>query len=222
MTIRDDFNEERLRSGPSLPCTRVERVDSHTLEGVQVAFPSSVSCSLQQSWQNEPSRAFAPVSIRVACSDHELLVHAELTDVEIYTDASGLNQRLRELGDSLEIFLCEDREEAYVELQVAPNNQRLQRRCEKLAAPEPARSHNDLESGLIRGEAFRSREWIGKGVWKVFAAIPAGLVCDDRTRLPGSCWRYSFSRYEYACGTEESVISPPRTRVDSHRKDGGA
>jgi len=220
MSIVGNLMEEKRRIGPSLSCRPVRHLDTHTLEDVRRAFRPFVSCPLQQSWQRKPSNAFAPASVWVAWCDHELFVYAELVDADVCTEASGPNQRLWELGDAFEIFLGENGDDAYVELQVSPNNQRLQLRYESQKALEYARRHNDLNAALTPREAFRSKVWIGSGEWHVFAAIPAALVCGGRTPLPGSCWRYSFSRYDYTSGNGEPVISSssPHARADFHRK----
>jgi hypothetical protein len=215
-----NLNEGHLRVGPSLHCRPLGEFDRHTLQEVRNVFQSIPACSLGQTWQPWRSEAFAPCSVRVAWSGDEVLVYAELTDVDIHTKASGLNQRLWELGDSFEMFLGRETEDAYVELQVAPNNQRLQLRYESHAALERARRLNNLDAVLISGEAFRSQVWITSGEWHVFAAIPVGLVCVGQTELPGSCWRYSFSRYDYTTGNAEPVISSssPHAQADFHRK----
>jgi hypothetical protein len=73
---------------------------------------------------------------------------------------------------------------------------------------------------LLPGDAFRSKVWVSGDRWQVFAGIPASLVSGGHTRLSGSCWRFSFSRYDYTRGNPEPVISSssPHARADFHCK----
>lgn len=173
-----------------------------------------------QAWQEKLSERFVPAMVRAGWRHNSLLVYAELTDVDIFTRASGLNQRTWELGDAFEIFLRPDGQEAYVEFQVAPNNQRLQLRYANTAALERARKTGSMMEALIPGEAFRSKTWIEdqNSRWHVFAEIPGHVVCGSNDPLAGSLWHFSFSRYDYTQGVAEPVISStsPHVEVNFH------
>ncbi len=222
MTVAAKSQIARATAGPSLACAALSPFNAMHLDSVRHAFQSAARCELRQGWQPEPSPRFAPAVGRVGWSRNVLQVYAELTDADICTQASGLNQRLWELGDSFEIFLRPEGQEAYVELQVAPNNQRLQLRYASTAALDRARKTGSLADALIPGDAFTSRTWIEdqQSRWLVFAEIPAFLVCGSSDSLSGSRWHFSFSRYDYTRGVDEPVISSssPHAEANFHRQ----
>lgn len=206
--------------GPLLVCQPIEPFDATEHAAVRASFQSAPGCEMQQAWQAAPSEYFAPAVVRVGWRRNALLVYAELADADIITQATGLNQRLWELGDSFEMFLRPEGREAYVELQVAPNNHRLQLRYADRAALERARQSGSTAEALIPGEAFRSAVWVESSRWCVLAEIPAALVCGPRDSLAGQQWHFSFSRYDYTRGRGEPVISctSPHTCADFHRQ----
>lgn len=212
----------RPASGPLLMCEPVGEFASSDLEAARTAFQSAARCELRQTWQAAPSGNFAPATVRVGWRHNTLQVLAELADTDVGTRASGLNQRLWELGDAFEIFLRPEGQEAYIELQVAPNNQRLQLRYADTAALERARRTGSIADALIPGEAFRSWTWIEArhSRWHVLAEIPARLVCGSDDALVGGVWRCSFSRYDYTRGSDEPVISStsPHIEANFHRQ----
>lgn len=219
MTSVEKNLEERMGTGPRLECHPMSPIDSQALESVSAAFQSRTSCVLGQAWQSELCPAFSPASVQVAYAGRVLLVYAVLRDVDIHTNASGANQRLWELGDVFEIFLGEEAEEGYVELQVAPNNHRLQLRYTDRAAFERARERG-ISEFILPSDSFSSNVWIKDNQWHVLAGIPATLVNPDIARLTGRCWRFSFGRYDYTRGQEAPVISSSsrHAKVDFHSK----
>ncbi|MEY4385660.1 MAG: hypothetical protein RLY20_943 [Verrucomicrobiota bacterium] len=210
-------------TGPRLECKPVSPFNSMDHVAVRAAFQAAAHCELQQAWQDAPSSNFAPAVVRVGWRHNVLWVYAELTDADIFTQASGLNQRLWELGDSFEIFLRPEAQQEYFELQVSPNNQHLQLRYVNTAALNRARKTGDLAEALIPGDAFRSRVWIEDQCsrWSVLAEIPAYLICGSSDALAGSVWRYSFSRYDYTRGEHEPAISSssPHAEANFHRQE---
>jgi len=219
----DDISPaNRAVAGPELRCALLPAFDDTDLESVRRVFQPMTPCPLRQAWQAELSQAFAPAEVRVGWTGGALQVFAELTDRDIHTSATGLNQRMWELGDAFEIFLRPEGQDAYVEFQVTPNNQRLQLRYANRAALDRARDTGNLAEALISGEAFRSRTWIDvpHSRWSVFAEIPASVVCGSSNPLAGSQWHFSFSRYDYTRGLEEPVISStsPHAEANFHRQ----
>jgi hypothetical protein len=185
-------------------------------------FQNAAPCVLRQAWLDREETDFAPAVVRTGWRDNTLLLFAELTDLDIFNRATALNQRAWELGDVLEIFLRPVEQQAYVEFQVTPENQRLQLRYPDAAAPALARSSGSLKEALVSGEAFRSRTWVRpeRRKWDVYAEIPARSVCDSPQPLGGRQWHFSFSRYDYTRGRAEPVISStsPFTLPDFHRQ----
>jgi hypothetical protein len=207
---------------PEIHCSALPKFDVEDLSSVRRAFQQASPCPLRQAWQNGPSPGFAPAEVRVGWQEDCLLVFSELTDRDIHTSATALNQRLWELGDAFEIFLRAEGQNAYVEFQVAPNNQRLQLRYADRAALDRARDTGNLTEALIPGEAFRSRTWIDVQLsrWNVFAEMPAAVVIGSSAPLIGTRWHFSFSRYDYTRGAKEPVISSTslHAKADFHRQ----
>jgi hypothetical protein len=139
-----------------------------------------------------------------------LLVLAELTDADVFTGMTSLNQKAWLLGDTFEIFLRPAGQRAYVEFHVTPNNQHLQLRFPSAEDFARLSEAGLIENAMLPGEVFRSRTWgqIDARRWFVFAEVPAKAVCDGPvTQLPGRRWHFSFSRYDYTRGRTEPVIS---------------
>jgi hypothetical protein len=211
-----------IRTGPPLCGRRLASIDPADFAQLQAAFSAAPSVTLQQTWQVPPSANFAPATVRVAWQGDSLLVFAELTDAEIVSGSTRHNQRLWELGDSFEMFFRPEHQEAYLELQVSPNNHRLQLRYANPEALERARITGSIQEALIHGAAFRSYVWLEaqKSRWFVLAEVPTPLVQAAGAAQPGDGWRYSFSRYDYTKSESEPVISStsPHAEANFHRQ----
>lgn len=191
-------------------------------ERLALAFKTASVCKLGQPWLKTVEPDFAQGEVRVGRLGENLLVFAQLNDADIYTQASGPNQRLWELGDTFEIFLLPWTQEAYVEYQIAPNNKRLQLRYAGLDHVEAVREIGGIESCVLPDGVFESRTWV-QAEWKrwfVYARIPASVVLDEPTALAGSQWFFSFGRYDYTRGREQPVISSTSSHAepDFHRQ----
>jgi len=166
---------------------------------------------------------FSPATVRAGWRNETLLLLAELEDAEIFTFAQQPNERLWELGDTLEIFLRPLEQQAYVELHVAPNNLRLQLRFADAAMVEQARKSGSFGAALVHGDIFNSRTWLCPDIcrWYALAEIPVQSVCDKPDPLPGAEWFFSFCRYDYTRGHAAPVISSTsaHTRPDFHRQE---
>ncbi|MDB6018008.1 MAG: hypothetical protein JWR19_2497 [Pedosphaera sp.] len=195
---------------PSLiHCREFPAFAADNLESVRLAFRGATPCSLRQAWLQKEETDFAPAMVRVGWRSESLLIFAELTDVDVYNQATSLNQRIWELGDTFEIFLRPVTQESYVEFHVSPNNQRLQLRFKDAGALDHVRKTGSIESVVVVGEAFRSTTWVRPETqqWFAYAEIPASSVSDRSGPLNGCQWSFSFSRYDYTRGRKEPVIS---------------
>ena len=202
-------------------CPELSTFDPADLTAVVRAFGLAPALVMNQPWRAEIEYDFAPATVWTGWRQETLFVFAELTDADVSTQATGPNQRLWELGDVFEVFLRPEHQIAYAELQVAPNNQRLQLRYASAEALEHARRTNSLDEALLP-IAFHSRVWLRPDMrrWYVLAEIPAAAICDHPGELAGSTWQVSFCRYDYTRGRSEPVISStsPLTRPDFHRQ----
>jgi len=190
------------------------------LADVRQAFAAATPVPSQQGWLAKPEPDFAPMTVRSGWQAKGLFVFVELTDADISTRATAHHQRLWELGDVFEIFLGLAGQESYLELQVAPNNRRLQLRYPNPEAVARARKLGSAEEFVVRGKTFRSRVWLRAKVakWFVLAQIPARAACGQARLRPGLEWRFSFSRYDYTRGRMAPVISStsPHAKADFH------
>jgi hypothetical protein len=209
--------------GPQLTCATLPAFDAADLASVQRAFQSATRVTMGQGWQPALSPEFAPAEVRVGWREDALLVLAELTDRDIHTAATGLNQRMWELGDVLEIFLRPAGQETYFEFHVTPNNQRLQLRIPDTATLRRAQAANVFHDFLLPGQAFQSTVWLQPEdqKWFVLAEIPSRVVSGQDRLAAGSRWHFSFSRYDYTRGAAEPVISStsPHIKADFHRQE---
>ena len=204
-------------------CPELPDFAANEPEVLRAAFRDAPSCTMRQAWLREEEADFAPALVWVGWRVSSLLVFAELSDADIFTRADRLNQRTWELGDAFEIFLRPVGQQAYVEFQVTPNNQRLQLRFADANALQRARATGSLEDVLTPGEAFHSETWVQSEArrWLVYADIPAKSVCNSATTLEGLEWHFSFSRYDYTRGRKEPVISSTsrHAKADFHRQE---
>ena len=204
-----------------LTCAELAAFDAASLAAVRAAFAQADSCLMQQGWRKEPEEGFTPAVVRVGRRGNSLLVFVELEDVDIFTRATKMNQRMWELGDTLEIFLSPEESPDYVEFHVTPNNHRLQLRFPSTEALRAAQAAGSLDKFLLAGRVFHSHTWVEDGRWCVYAEIPAVPVCGANQLLPGTRWRFSFSRYDFSRESKEPVISStsPHAKPDFHRRE---
>ncbi len=186
-----------------------------------VSKPPYVGSYSFESASTEPN--FAPGVVRIGWRSDSLLVLAELTDADIFTQATSNNQRFWELGDTFELFLRPVEQLAYFEFHVTPNNCRLQARFADAEMHQRLAQTGAFEEALMAGELFASKTWVRAETrqWFVFAEIPASSVCEPARPLAGSEWRFSFSRYDYTRGQAEPVISStsPHSQPNFHRQE---
>ena len=210
------------KNRPVIKCHRLPLFVLNTLDNVKAAFQQVDPISAQQAWRTRLEPHFAPMYIRVGWHHSALLLFAELTDTDIFTHATADNQRLWELGDVFEIFLRPKTQESYVELQIAPNNKRLQLRYPNAQAVTNARMLGKTDHLMIPGKVFLSSTWTcaDDNKWFVFAKIPAKTVCERANLLPDVEWLFSFSRYDYSPNGNAPVISSTsqHSKADFHRQ----
>ena len=152
--------KSRSQTRAVIKCHRLPLFETSTLEGVKAAFQDVAVISGQQKWRKRAEPDFAQMLVQIGWCDDMLLLFAELTDTDIFTHAKTNNQRLWELGDAFEVFLRPRNQESYVELQVAPNNKRLQLRYPNSRAVARARKLGTTDHLLIRRRAFVSSTWV--------------------------------------------------------------
>ncbi len=207
---------------PRLECRELPAFAADSLEQVRAAFARADGCVLGQAWRAAPEPDFTPATVHVGWRGDALLILAELKDADIFTRATALNQRMWELGDTFEIFLQPAAAPGYVEFHVTPNNQRLQVAFANAAAYERVQASGLFEELFVSDEMFHAQTWCQpeKQTWWVYTEIPAVSVCGVTGPLPGSEWRFSFSRYDYIRGRSEPILSSssPHAVAGYHRR----
>ncbi len=191
---------------PTIDCRPLSAFATDDLASVRAAFMAATAIALGQPWRAAPEPDFASGIVRAGWRAQSLLIFAELSDADVFTQAREHNERFWEQGDTFEIFLQPSAAGPYVELHVAPNNLRLQLRFAKPPSPQDV---DPFATALIDDQVFVSRTWLQpeERGWCVFADIPAAAVGYGPGHLASSTWRCSFGRYDATRGRPEPVIS---------------
>jgi hypothetical protein len=205
-----------------IQCAPLPAFDRTDLACVRRAFQSAVALPFQQPWLRETEAGFSPGEVRIGWRENSLLIFAELTDVDIFNRATALNQPLWELGDVFEMFFQSTEMQSYLEIQVAPHNQRLQLSHPHARTAEWASHREEFTKCLRWDEVLHYQIWVGarQNRWQIYAEIPARSVCGCDQPIANTQWRFSFGRYDYTRGVPEPVISSTsaHARPDFHRQ----
>ena len=196
-------------ASPQVVCPELPEFESTDLNSVRQGFEAAPACSLRQSWLADVEPDFAPAVVRAGWQGQALVFLAELMDADIFTFARHPNERLWELGDTLEIFLRPAEQLAYTEFHIAPNNLKLQLRFADAAILQQSRQSGSLGGAVVHDIEFDSQTWVfpESGRWYAFAKIPVKAASDKPAPLSGSEWLFSFCRYDYTRGRTAPVVS---------------
>ncbi|MEO7931715.1 MAG: hypothetical protein ABIT76_01010 [Chthoniobacterales bacterium] len=161
----------------------------------------SSSIALTQPWQETPDAGFQQSRVQLHWEPAALHVSVQLDDTRIVSSATGHNQSLHLLGDTLEVFLKRPESESYLELHVDPQNFRTALRWPP-GGIERVRENTGtrVEDFRIDPESFGSRVQIFPDAWHVAITVPPVLL-DLETWSRGQTLQFSISRYDYAEGT---------------------
>jgi hypothetical protein len=166
---------------------------------------------MKQAWLEAPEADFLAAEIRVGWTSTSRLVRADLPDRDIFTQATGSNQRMWELGDVFEIFLQAADRSDYVELHVTPPNFRLQLHFQSVGKPA-TQLDDGVFTSYVKIDATKQK-------WTVYAEIPARIVSGRDHIRPEESWYFSFSRYDASCDGRPPVLSStsPHQALNFHR-----
>jgi hypothetical protein len=207
---------------PEIICRELPSVPVADLAALQRAFASASPCAMSQSWQPSLDADFQPGAVRVGWHGDELLVFAELADLDIFSNATGLNQKTWELGDAFEMFFRPVNQVPYAEFHVTPDNHRLQLRIPDEPSLRVAQKTGRFESFLLPGQMIHSAVWVNAPgrLWSIYVRIPVASVQLPPAPLGGQQWKFSFSRYDYTRGRSEPIYSStsPHTVLDYHQQ----
>jgi hypothetical protein len=213
------MSESSRIASPHIECRLLPVFEVADWNSVNVAFEGAARCDFAQSWLETPHPDFQPGSVRVGWRDRTLWVFAEMRDLDIYNEATQLNDPVYVMGDVFEMFLQCGRQKHYFELHVSPDNHRMQIRFDGnprqfTAETLPFIEQHDLF--FSRTEVCPEQEY-----WHVLAGIPAHVVEGEDCFSPGNSWRFSFGRYDYTRGHQAPVISSTsaHTIADFHQRE---
>jgi hypothetical protein len=195
----------------TISCPAIFDKDLPQVEAVPENLALSAPVLMQQGWLDAPEPDFLPAEIRVGWTPSRLIVLADIPDRDIFTEATGPNQKMWELGDVFEIFLKPEDRSDYVELHVTPPNFRLQLQIES-----PGKPATQLPDGV-----FSSRVTIdiSNQKWTVYAEVPSTLVTGHDQIATGEAWLFSFSRYDASRDGRPPILSStsPHQAINFHR-----
>lgn len=218
-TVSIETEAARESVGTSITCPELAAFVASDPETIWRAFQRVTPMRFRQSWRAAPEEGFLPGTVRVGWRADELLVFAELTDEDIFNDATDHQQQAWKLGDTFEIFVGTPQQRGYFELQVTPNNHRLQLRHR--AAPV-CRDGDDWALAKFDGGNFRSATWCWPEAerWFVYAEIPGRFFVGQPRSLGEQARAISFGRYDYSRKRVRPIISSTSNHAapDFHRR----
>ena len=187
------------------------------LEEALGVLPGPSFLSLSHQWPSESARTSATAWLGHA--DSKLFVLAYLPDAQIWSTASGHNQKMWELGDVFEMFFQAEGHAEYVEMHVTPSNYRLQLRFPDRNSVVRVRAGEAFEEFLLPDGSFLSETAIRPEDWVVFASIPSSMLFGAKRDLSGRKCRFSFCRFDFDANSEEPVHSSTSDykELDFHR-----
>lgn len=204
-----------------LICRKVELKEDASWAAIESAFRGASACEMGQAWRDGLQPEFRGARVQVGWRGGELLVYAVLQDDDAFNTITEFNGMLFLNGDVFEMFLRPDAQDAYFEFHVSPENTLFQLRIPSAEAFRQLMSSPGLPAEwFIRAPVIRTRVQVESEQkrWKVLACIPFDRVSEKARTLPGSRWRFSFSRYDYTRGRSEPVHSStsPHRQLNYH------
>ncbi len=215
-----------MRTAPPIPVLPLVRNPGRDWLGIHRVFRQRPKIALGQSWLAAPEPRFRPGFVRLGLTGMNLAVLAVLEDRDVFNPVTRFNVPAFPHGDTFEIFLKPDGQDAYWEFHITPGNTLLQ-----LRYPEPLRTmipQIEWESPGDPLQQLKVTRWRvasqvrthGKG-WEVFVEIPLERLFEAGAPWSGSVLRASFARYDHTRGRLRPVLSSTSNHPvpDFHRQD---
>lgn len=212
-----------MKKAPCLSVAPLEAVDLESWPRLVEDLAGAPAVEARQAWRAEPEPGFRPMRVKAGWTREALYVYAEIEDADIFNPETQFNAMSFLTGDVFEIFLRPAGQEAYFEIHVTPENQKLQLRFPSARALAEPRAEPGLPAAWYIGQrVIESRVRVNAAAerWELVAEIPFDLVCEASRPKPGTRWRFSFSRYDYTRGQERPILSStsPHAVVNFHRQ----
>ncbi len=182
------------------------------LASVQAAFTECRMLPLVQGWQRNPTGL--PATARLGWHDGRVWALGNLTDADVFNDATEDNQNTWEMGDVFEVFVRRSDSDAYTEAHVTPNGVRLHLKFPDRATIALARS------GQIDGERLKhdpteivAQAWRAENGWVGLLGVPVEAAPSEKIRV--SVCRYDAHRQ----GEPDVASTSNHAECDFHRPD---
>jgi hypothetical protein len=162
-----------------------------------------------QAWLAGDEESFLPATVALAHHGDEIVVYAEMADVDIFNPVREHGAHAYQRGDVFEIFLRAEGTENYFEHHITPDNFTLQLSFPTLTAfGEYCSSDPDWAKPLMTTIPVPSRILVQPEIetWRVLAIVPLSKIVPAGTSVPKD-WRFSFCRYDHTHGREKPVLS---------------
>lgn len=188
-------------------------------EAAQV-MKAGAQVELGQAWFSKQQAEFKPAHVWLAVCGDELLVYAELEDIQPANRATKWNEATWMTGDALEFFFQAEGRPGYFEFHVTPENCRLQLFIPSREAFLERRRHTHWAIAESRFESATQVNEARTG-WKALMRVKLDLVLDGPREDGSRRFKFLFSRYDYLPGNPKPVqsASAPLTRPDFHNMD---
>ncbi len=200
-------------SNAIINCKHLSDFNADNWQSVATAFSDAQPLSFAQDWLPEKESRFQPATAFLGWREDALWIYGELHDVDIYNDATQLNQETYLLGDAFEMFFRPfpaSPSTTWFEFHVTPENQKLQLRWpDTRKAVEPTFDKHGLPHFYIPEIAFESRVQVlqSENKWRVLIKLPAQNLIEKSCIAAGDEWLISLARYDYTRGEEKPILS---------------
>jgi hypothetical protein len=195
---------------------------------VHADFASRSGLIFKQTWQNEPSPNFAGGSVKLLWEPDALVVFARMADADIISTNTTFNTPFFTGGDVFELFLRPEGQDAYLEIHVGPQNQKMQLKIDESKAFYARRNTWPPVEELIapykvEDPILESNTQIlpSGDAWETVIRIPFSFLSDGVEVKHGTPLHGSFCRYDYTTGEKEPVYSSTSQleKLDFHRQE---
>ena len=215
------------RESPPVPSIAVQQL-SRALEDFggprPVRYRACEALPLGQFWKGEDRFPEEAGVAYAGATGQGLSFYVHLLDSDIFSRATGDEQKMPALGDVVEIFVKagSDRPD-YWEIHVTPNDFLLD-----IHIPDRTRiskggtiTWEQVEPFVPPASGAARRVAVTDSAWSVEVTVPWSAFGRDAPPAPGSVWKFAVCRYNYSGGLEDPELSSTAhlTELNFHRHE---
>jgi hypothetical protein len=196
---------------PSVKCPRLDCRAWSSWADVGIAMGKCPQVPFRQGWRPEPEPEFQPGTAALAHFNNQLIIYAELFDLDIFNSAreDGCHAYLH--GDVFEIFLRAAGEESYFEHHITPSNHVLQFCFPSLEAYRGISRGTcpDWETRFAGSLPVPSQVLVQPELklWRILALAPLASITSSKNGHVPESWKFSFCRYDYTRSSKKLILS---------------